>query len=629
MFKKPTFLTSLLKSETSNSNNNNNAATSSKEESIIEQLIAIYPDADVEYLRYCAGFYKDNHVERISEKILNHNKGQYPKIPEGCQDSNCVNSKNVFLKKLNEIFPDCDVSFLREKICNLNNNHVQQVIDTLLDMEKNSKNYPRRLDTSVIENWEFIRSPEYNKAVRYRLYNDFPDIWKSTIKAVLAENNFDYRRSFTKLKDFSSQNWWTSIFNVFRRKVYKEFDDSELEEDIKKILNVQLEQQTKEDYEVAKQVNFSEYTNNDQLITCGCCYGDYTFEDLIGCSEGHLFCKECINHLVQEGLYGQGSLRGKRINCIESDGCDGYITDDQLKITLSSDVFKNYLDLLIEHSLKQANLLLVQCPFCSYCEVDDDDPFRNLKTSKTIIMIASLPLALIPLFTSFENIMSALNVVAIIVLPQIVLGMLGVLPIKSWIEDIDNIIRRVKRRRRGNVFKCQNPECSKSSCLTCNREHKPFHKCYEQEQDNLRLFVEKAMAEAVKRTCPKCHVSFTKSDGCNKMTCRCGYLMCYLCRKDLRQESYTHFCDHFRPIPGQKCKKCNKCDLYKTEDEEIVIKEAAAKARAEYIKSHPEAKDVNFLENTAIGPVKNDDEKLIREAIEAAIEKVVEYLLPQ
>jgi hypothetical protein len=24
------------------------------------------------------------------------------------------------------------------------------------------------------------------------------------------------------------------------------------------------------------------------------------------------------------------------------------------------------------------------------------------------------------------------------------------------------------------------------------------------------------------------------------MTCRCGYAMCYLCRKDLRQESYAH-----------------------------------------------------------------------------------------
>ena len=62
-------------------------------------------------------------------------------------------------------------------------------------------------------------------------------------------------------------------------------------------------------------------------------------------------------------------------------------------------------------------------------------------------------------------------------------------------------------------------------------------------------------------------------------------------------------CDHFRPIPGQKCKKCNKCDLYKTEDEEKIIKEAAMKARNEFLKSHPEARDVNLLENIAIGPV--------------------------
>ncbi|CAG8748729.1 1198_t:CDS:2, partial [Funneliformis caledonium] len=94
--------------------------------------------------------------------------------------------------------------------------------------------------------------------------------------------------------------------------------------------------------------------------------------------------------------------------------------------------------------------------------------------------------------------------------------------------------------------------------------------------------------------CPKCHVSFTKADGCNKMTCRCGYVMCYLCRKDLRQESYAHC---------QKCKKCNKCDLYKTEDEEKVIREAATKARNEFLKSHPEARDVSLLENTSIGPV--------------------------
>src|SRR5947209_17814264 len=83
--------------------------------------------------------------------------------------------------------------------------------------------------------------------------------------------------------------------------------------------------------------------------------------------------------------------------------------------------------------------------------------------------------------------------------------------------------------------------------------------------------------------CPICNVSVIKSDGCNKLTCGCGYVMCYICRADIRSSGYRHFCQHFRQVPGTPCIECEKCDLYVVEDETAMIQAAAEKAEEEYI----------------------------------------------
>ena len=50
----------------------------------------------------------------------------------------------------------------------------------------------------------------------------------------------------------------------------------------------------------------------------------------------------------------------------------------------------------------------------------------------------------------------------------------------------------------------------------CFKEWKKgVHRCFDDE--GLRLAMEKAMSEAVKRDCPNCGVGFVKSDGCNKV----------------------------------------------------------------------------------------------------------------
>lgn len=58
--------------------------------------------------------------------------------------------------------------------------------------------------------------------------------------------------------------------------------------------------------------------------------------------------------------------------------------------------------------------------------------------------------------------------------------------------------------------------------------------------------------------------------------------MCYICRQGLKEENYQHFCGHFRERPGQVCGECNKCDLYRVEDEDKVVKKAKEQAEREW-----------------------------------------------
>jgi len=98
------------------------------------------------------------------------------------------------------------------------------------------------------------------------------------------------------------------------------------------------------------------------------------------------------------------------------------------------------------------------------------------------------------------------------------------------------------------VVRCRNPECRKESCRLCGEENHVPMTCDEAEKAEKdsdvadRVKVEKAMTEAMLRTCGGCKKQFIKEEGCNSMTCTCGAMMCYVCKKPL---SVSHDPRHF------------------------------------------------------------------------------------
>ncbi|OWF43516.1 E3 ubiquitin-protein ligase [Mizuhopecten yessoensis] len=117
-----------------------------------------------------------------------------------------------------------------------------------------------------------------------------------------------------------------------------------------------------------------------------------------------------------------------------------------------------------------------------------------------------------------------------------------------------------------SVFRCANPACEKETCRHCQEpwaDHigKTCDQVEKKDEVKLRVQFEEKMTMAKIRTCIKCKTKFTKSEGCNKMTCRCGSKMCYICRKP--NIDYNHFCQHVRE-PGKGCDKCTACFLWST-----------------------------------------------------------------
>ncbi|XP_043278217.1 uncharacterized protein [Venturia canescens] len=134
------------------------------------------------------------------------------------------------------------------------------------------------------------------------------------------------------------------------------------------------------------------------------------------------------------------------------------------------------------------------------------------------------------------------------------------------------------------IFKCLNPECTKESCRLCKElSHVPL-KCDEVlKADKARHFIEESMTAALARKCYKCQRAFFKEEGCNKIQCPCGALMCYLCDQPIK--NYSHF-------RGQGSNDQNLCPLYSDTIrlDAVAVRKIAEEAQMEVLKRNPNMK---------------------------------------
>lgn len=554
---------------------------------------------------------------------------------------------NNSLVALAAIFPDVQVEVFREMLSSFEEeSRLAVVTETLLkhkmkwvrgryrvatkeDTQPESEN--ANIDTpeplTVVPTEDKFRSGRYKKAVKTVTYHEFKGLSRSTINAVLAEFNHSYTLARPTLVALSSKSWRFSLSSLFlRRKPMSSLEaehhplvvwqstgqgsivptvkvtgspelDKELFETL--ILPIQrrvLAKREEKDRVFAVELNFNEAESNEALQDCECCFVSYPFEELSACDVGgHFICFQCVRYAVNEAVFGQGWQRNidldlGTLRCVAamSDDCHGCIPRDLVRRAFSEDkagheVLRKLDERLAEDSLLKTNLPLIRCPFCSYAEIDElylPESQRNwhikrigtssLYTLAILILGVGMIPFLLPVFLLFSFLF-------ILVSSKQTFGDFAV-------AHFNASVTRLRRKRLGLKFICQSKHCGRSSCISCSKAWNDIHICHESSLMALRTQVELAMSLAIKRTCPRCNTSFVKSSGCNKLTCVCGYQMCYVCRKDIGNgEGYRHFCEHFRPNGGRGCTECTKCDLYRCEDDEVVVKKAKEEAERRWM----------------------------------------------
>ncbi len=473
-----------------------------------------------------------------------------------------------------------------------------------------------------------FRSPLYKDAAKDALYREFQGLSHSTVKAVLAEYNWSYTQARPTLLALSSKSWRSSITNfLMRRKapnanqhplvlwtaadprinrprtpfLVKTKSDELNKELYENLIMPEMEKQRKEqlreDFQLALRFNEEEAEKEDEMYDCECCFIPNTLQQMSVCNtDGHYLCFQCIRHAINAALYDQGWARNINtevctLKCIApmsggAEDCKGCIPLEFVYRALNEeqdgeDNFRKLNERFASETLNKTQLPFVRCPFCSYAEVDDlalpdANLLANLRLKPRPIILASI--ASVPILELLCY--KATQVIAYILFLFYAFAVFLLrVPIMTALRAA---LRRIQLKRRGLRFQCLSPTCARSSCLACNLPWHDPHTCFSSQLTSLRLTLERATTDAVKRTCPQCNLGFVKSEGCNKLVCLCGYSMCYICRQGLAGEGYQHFCGHFRERPGQSCTECNKCDLYRVEDEEKVMKRARETAEREW-----------------------------------------------
>ena len=314
------------------------------------------------------------------------------------------------LQEILDLFPEAKESYVKG-LLSQHGNSKQSIINIVQEMAEKGYDKKRKepqkeeLDFSSTS-WETTEAYRNNALVQ--LQNDFPYIRVDALRVLFSHHKHHYMptlRSVEKTIDRKANDYrfaqriqgvavtpvisnivvaeiqkalvckFTSLKNKCTRKTYQKFvipinvEDPIFSKEMEFVKIVNAKEQAAKEEEEASLLADKIAEETHTAIECECCCSEYAFENLVQCSEGHLFCKGCLQRYAETTLFANGKTELKCMNTL--DDCAGIFSEHMLKRSLSEKVFAKFNEAIARDAIKAAKIDgLVSCHRCQYqCEM--------------------------------------------------------------------------------------------------------------------------------------------------------------------------------------------------------------------------------------------------------------------
>jgi len=481
-----------------------------------------------------------------------------------------INDDDETAKALEAIVPDCDPEHLRQVLQESQGNSdiaLERILDapypkrrrkasssqTTDQRSSSSKSKAAKgaeywFDSNVRAKDPFLRrssGKSYREEAQKLLLDEFGEFGKPGIVKVFGRNHYAYalawRTCYDALGELLAERSIPTPLQKLKcprrdkHRVEKlktaDIKSARLREELVFLRQWRQESQEEEGRQKAREAYLKECEDNGLLLECECCFQECLSEEMVQCSAGHLFCKDCTRRYIESKFGGDGGPTA--LVCMSTDGCKEPLPLSELRRVLPSALVERYEELFKKASIEAAvlsGMSLEKCPFCDFAVVMDLSPEEN----KIFVC---------------QN------------------------------EECGKESCRLCKEENHIPLKCCEVERKKQTSYRVMVE--------ESMSEALIRVCEKCKARGIASR-------FVKSDGCNKMTCpKCKSFVCYQCNELIdRSVGYGHFCQHPREPNQKTCSKCTKCNLWSgseaafQKEEDRRVARAGMQASDEYRKSH-------------------------------------------